>query len=89
MKEDPSAPPFGTWIIALLVAAMATLALLGHSKLVGAPASVTFVEFNQERLDAYRNIRSGREHRGLVVMFGTSALKYATNEESDFAHRVD
>ena len=88
MKEDPSAPPFGTWIIALLVAAMATLALLGHSKLVGAPASMRFVEFNQERLDAYRNLRSDREYRGLVVMFGTSALKYATNEEPDFADRV-
>ncbi|MGD8340774.1 MAG: hypothetical protein PVH89_08320, partial [Gammaproteobacteria bacterium] len=87
MKEDLPTPPFGTWIIALLVVATATIALLAHSRLVGAPASVRFVEFNQARLDAYRT-GSGHEHRGLVVMFGTSALKYATNEEADFAHRV-
>jgi hypothetical protein len=87
MGSDARFAPLSAWIVALVVVSLAAIAMLVHARTLGAPASARFVEFNLERLAAYRERAQIGSHR-LVVMIGTSALKYATNEDDLFARAV-
>ena len=85
---DPApAAPLSAWIGALFITALAFLAAWAIAVEVGAPPATPFVEFNQARVNALRS-QNQTQDTVTVVMLGSSALKYATRQESAFADAI-
>ena len=85
---DPvPAAPLSAWIGALVITAFAGLAAWTIAIEAGAPAAAPFVDFNQARANALRD-HSQAPNSVTVVMLGSSALKYATRQESAFADGI-
>ena len=72
---------------ALVITLIAGLATWTIAIEAGAPPAVPFVEFNQARIKALRDL-SRTADAVTVVMLGSSALKYATGQEAAFAEAV-
>ena len=87
MEQTSTPAPLGSWIVALTFVGLLALAVLAHALLAGSPPSPRFDNFNGDRLAAIRERRDSNQ-RALVVLLGTSALKYATDEDKDFARQV-
>ena len=85
---DPApATPLSAWIGALLITVLAGLVAWTIAIEAGAPPAAPFVEFNQARVSALRS-QSQTQDAVTVVMLGSSALKYATRQESAFADAI-
>jgi hypothetical protein len=81
-----SAPPIA-WIGALLIAVFAVLTAWTIAIEVGAPPGARFLEFNEARIGAVLD-RSTERGSVVVVMLGSSAIKYASREESAIAQAL-
>ena len=77
----------GAWIGALLISVIAGVSLWLVATGVGPPPSESFLKFNQARIDTVRD-RSRARGSVIVVMLGSSAIKYATRAESALAASI-
>jgi hypothetical protein len=75
------------WIGAFLIAVLAGLVAWTIAAEAVAPPPERFVDFNQARIDAVRE-RSRASGSVVVVLLGSSAIKYATRDESALAAAI-
>lgn len=85
--ENAPAAPLAAWASALVIALVAGLTGWMIADKVSAPLSEKFDAFNGARIDAVRD-RSKANDAIVVVVLGSSAIKYATREESAMAESI-
>jgi hypothetical protein len=85
---DSRAPaPLSTWYIAMAVAAMAWAIAWFAVVRGGAQMETTFTRFNRARVESFE-ARAAATGARRIVLLGSSALKYATRDEGEFAAGV-
>lgn len=85
---DPApATPLSAWAGALAIAVLAGIAAWTNAVEAGAPAAVSFVDYNRSRVDELKR-QAWPADAATVVILGSSVVKYATRQEPDFAQAV-
>jgi hypothetical protein len=76
--------PISAWIAAIGLAALALAAAWYAVTSVGVQPEAPFTHFNRARIESFA-VRASQAGAKRVVLLGSSALKYATRDERDFA----
>jgi hypothetical protein len=86
MSQEPAAP-WQAWIAALAIAAVAVALAWFAATGIGPPQAELYVDFNRDRIERFQAAGATNDS-ATVLMIGSSVLKYATREESQFAAAV-